>query len=67
MDNILTVGKKNGEMDFSIAATIADLNLKQMTEFRTMIVVAIGTAEEMWRRNRNDNVAASQDGKIYSW
>jgi len=51
MENaILTVGKKKGEMDFGIRATIQDLSYEEMNEFRAMLIVAIGTAEDMWRR-----------------
>ncbi len=67
IENILSVGKGNGEMDFEIAATIVDLSLEQMNEFRAMLSVAIGTAEQMWRSKRGEAVAQSQDGKIYSW
>ncbi len=53
-DDIITVGfDKNGEADFRIKATIADLSLERMTELRSMIPVAIGSAEDMWRRNRS--------------
>lgn len=55
MDNILSVGKNKGEMDFAISATISDLSQEQMAEFREMIVVAIGVAEQMWRSNRRED------------
>lgn len=55
IENILSVGKGNGEMDFEIASTITELSLEQMNEFRAMLSVAIGTAEQMWRRQQNEN------------
>ena len=66
IENILSVGKGNGEMDFEIAATITDLSLEQMNEFRAMLSVAIGTAEQMWRQALHE-VAESKDGKTYNW
>lgn len=48
--NILSVGCYKGEMDFGISSTIESLSYEQMNEFRQMLVVAIGTAEDMWRR-----------------
>lgn len=49
-ENIFVVGKKKGEWDFSIRATIQDLSIDDMNELRAMIMAAIGTAEDMWRR-----------------
>ncbi len=57
-DDIITIGfDKNGEADFKVKATIADLSLEDMKELRAMIPVAIGTAEDIWRRNRSHNDA----------
>ena len=50
--NILTVGWHKGEMDFGINCDIDELDIKQMHEFRVMVCVAIGQAENMWRRAR---------------
>jgi hypothetical protein len=51
MTPIIQIGKdKDGDFDFSISTTIGDLNYEQMSKFRAMIVVAIGSAEDMWRR-----------------
>ncbi len=62
-DDILTVGfDKNGQADFRIKATIADLSLERMTELRSMITVAIGSAEDMWRRNQTPHAKV---GTIY--
>ena len=46
---ILTIGTKNGEMDFAITSTISEFSYEKMSEFRQMLIVAIGTAESMWR------------------
>lgn len=40
---------KNGQWDFGVNASIMDLSLDDMNELRTMTMVAIGTAEEMFR------------------
>lgn len=50
-ENILSVGMNKGEWDFSVRATIQDLNHLEMDKFRAMLMVAIGTAEDMWRRS----------------
>jgi hypothetical protein len=47
---LLEVGyDKNGEMDFGISAVVGSLTRGQMKDFREMIMVAIGIAEDMWR------------------
>jgi hypothetical protein len=58
LKDIITVGFTSGlEPNFSIRATIANLNYEQMKEFRAMMMVAIGTAEDMWRNSReNENI-----------
>lgn len=56
--DILTVGMKKGEWDFGVRATILELSPKEMDEFRAMIVVAIGTAEDMWRREQQSKHTA---------
>ncbi len=50
-ENIISVGKKKGEWDFSVRATIAELSFEEMNQLRAMIIVSIGTMEGMWRRN----------------
>lgn len=60
--NFLTVGYHKGEMDFGVNGSIRDLSYEEMKSFREMIVVAIGTAEDMWRReqeNKSENKARS--------
>ena len=57
-DPMLEVGyDKNGEMDFGVCATVGRLSYKQMKEFREMIVVSIGCVEDMWKRNREQDIA----------
>jgi hypothetical protein len=47
----LTIYKdKNGEMDFGVHGPLMDLSLEDMNKFRAMAVVALGSAEDIWRR-----------------
>ena len=65
--NIITIGWHKGELDFGISGEILSLDLEQMNKLREMIVVAIGTAENMWRREREKLHSAksnSQSDKI---
>lgn len=55
---------RNGEMDFGVLGTVGELSHKQMKEFREMIVVAIGTAEDMWRRNQPQTAQAEDMEKL---
>lgn len=58
---LLQVGfDKNGEMDFGILGSIQDLDREKMTEFRTMICVAISQAEQMWLRKISPKNLASK-------
>ena len=59
LENILSVGFKKGEADFGIRATITELSSKQIDEFRSMCMVAIGTAEDMYRRSREESTSKS--------
>jgi hypothetical protein len=50
-DGIISIGfDKNGEADFRVSASIMNFSLEEMNELRRMIPVAIGTAEDMFRR-----------------
>ena len=49
-NNLLTVGYHKGEMDFGINCSIDELTYEEMKNFREMVCVAIGQAEQMWRR-----------------
>jgi hypothetical protein len=59
-DSFIAVGYYKGEMDFSISATVCDLNYQEMNDLRSMIVAAIGTMEDMWRREQEKRMPASQ-------
>lgn len=51
--NLLTVSVGYGsEFDFGINGSVSDLSYEKMNEFRAMIIVAIGTMEDMWRRGQ---------------
>ena len=41
---------KDGQFDFGISSEVCGLDLEDMNYLRAMIVVAIGTAEDMYRR-----------------
>lgn len=43
---------KDGEADFSVGSRIEELSFEKMKELRAMIPVAIGIAEDMWRRQQ---------------
>jgi len=52
---LITIGfNKNGEADFGVRGDLIDLSLEKFNELRIMIPVAIGIAEDMWRRNREN-------------
>jgi hypothetical protein len=48
----ISIGYKKGEMDFSISCSVCDLSLAEMNRLRQIIIVAIGTMEDMWRREQ---------------
>ena len=52
-DEYLKIIKEKGEFDFEVSGKVQELSHKEYNELRTMLVVAIGTMEEMWR-NRYD-------------
>lgn len=51
----ITIGWHKGECDFRVSSEIQELGPGKMKDLREMIVVAIGTAEDMWRRQREVN------------
>lgn len=58
---IISIGfDKNGDADFRVAGDIGDLTLERMKELRAMIPVAIGVAEDMFRRAKILENPASQ-------
>lgn len=56
----ISVGYHKGEMEFSISATVQELSHEEMNDLRSMIIVAIGTMEDMWRREQERRAPAAQ-------
>lgn len=52
---------KNGQMDFGVSGLVGDLTPEQMNDFRSMIPVAIGQAENMWRRYRETSGLTAEE------
>lgn len=52
MDALFQVGWRGATIDFAVRCDICALNLEEFNEFRKMIVVGIGTMEDMWRREQ---------------
>ncbi len=55
--SLISVGYSKGEMDFSVSGEVGDLTQEQMGELRKMTCVAIGIAEDMFRRGNVDTAA----------
>ena len=54
---------KDGQFDFGISCQICDLSVDKMNDLRAMMCCAIGTAEDMFRREierRNPACSAYQ-------
>lgn len=49
MNEYLKIIKEKGEFDFEVSAKILKLTNEEYDELRAMLIVAIGTMEEMWR------------------
>lgn len=64
MNSLFQVGWNKGEMDFRVAALVCELSFEQMNQLRQMIVVGIGTMEDMWRREQEKKHPAAQYEKI---
>lgn len=64
MNDIFTVGFEKGEADFGVSSEVTSLNFKQMNDLRAMITVAIGTMEEMWRREQEKKHPASSNSEM---
>ena len=61
---LLKVGWHKGEIDFEVSCSITDMDLEDFSTFREMLVVAIGTAEDMWRRANAERYPSQQrEGK----
>ena len=59
--DIITIGfDKNGKADFGVRAGIQGLSHQQMKDLREMIVVAVGIAEDMWRRAQEEEQPPAQ-------
>ena len=54
MKEYLKLIREKGEFDFEVSANVCDLSFNEYNELRAMLVVAIGTMEEMWRDNPID-------------
>ena len=52
---------KNGQWDFGISAGIAFLTLEEMNKLRAMTMVAVGTAEEMFRMGWQEDIKEAQE------
>ena len=60
---LIAVGyDKNGEVDFGVNCSVINLDYKQMNEIRAMLIVAIGTMEDMWRREQQSKNPAQMEG-----
>lgn len=60
-NTLIEIGfNKDGDADFSVSAKICSLSLDQMNELRKMIIVGIGTAEDMFRREREKTIQAGK-------
>ncbi len=59
--DFLSVGYHKGEMDFGVNSSVIKLSYEEMGELRKMIVVAIGTMEDMWRREREKNFPQAEN------
>ena len=51
---------KNGQWGFGISAAIAFLTFEEMNELRAMTMVAVGTAEEMFRMGREKDIKSAE-------
>jgi len=55
MKTLIKIGfSSNGDATFNVTSEIADLSLEQMNELRAMAVVALGTAEQVFRAASHD-------------
>ena len=52
---------KNGQWDFGISGGIAFLTLEEMNKLRAMTMVAVGTAEEMFRMGWQEDIKEAQE------
>ncbi len=52
--------RRPGDFNFGVRTTIGDLTIEEMNNFRKMLVVAIGTAEDMFRRDQERRYSTAQ-------
>ena len=64
-DILLSVGfdRKYGGYEFGVRADIVELSFEEMQKFRAMIIAAIGTMEDMWRREKDKENPAQTNEK----
>jgi len=62
--DVITIGMKKGEWDFSVRATIQELSYEEMQDLRAMIVTAVWAAEDMWRREQDDRSGQAIKGEV---
>ncbi len=60
--DLISIGYYNGEIDFAVNGSVINLTQEQMHELRAMIVVAIGTMEDMWRLEQQRNMPSKTTG-----
>jgi hypothetical protein len=60
---IVQFGYHKGEVDFSVSATVDELSVDEMNDLRAMIVVGIGTMEQMWRTEQQRKAPAAQTNR----
>ena len=51
---------KYGGFDFGVSRVIGDFTIEEMNQFRSMLIVAIGTMEDMFRREQERKHPAAQ-------
>ena len=54
MTEYLKLIREKGEFDFEVSGSVCDLTFDEYNELRSMLVVAIGTMEEMWENEPVD-------------
>jgi hypothetical protein len=55
---LLQVSYDKSEMDFGVNGAVSELSYEEMKRFREMIVVAIGIAEDSWRKAQSNTTTS---------
>ena len=63
IENLFYVGYHKGVMDFGVNGAIGELSYEEMTKFREMIIVGIGTMEGMWRGAKEKDYPTAMEVK----